>query len=66
MTFETGAQAAGRALGARELEILGIEITNPQLRAALERGGFTPTKMPVPDELGGGTFDAISRVEPLN
>ena len=66
MTFEAQAQAAGKALGAKELEILGIEITNPKLQAVLERGGFTPTTMPVPDELGGGTFDAISRVEPLN
>jgi hypothetical protein len=65
MTFEAKAQAVARALGAKELELLGIEINNPKLRAVLERGGFTPTTMPIPEELGGGTLDAISRVEPV-
>jgi hypothetical protein len=66
LSFEARAQAAARALGARELELLAIEVTNPRLEAVLKRGGFTPTTMPAPDELGGGTFDAIARVEPLN
>lgn len=65
MTFEARAQAAARAVGAKELELLGIEVTNPKLQAVLERGGFTPTTMPVPEEFGGGIFNAISRVEPL-
>lgn len=66
MTFEAAVQAAARALNAKELELLGIEVTNPKLQAVLERGGFTPTTLPVPDELGGGTFNAISRIEPLS
>jgi hypothetical protein len=49
----------------REIELMGIEMTNSGLEAALVRGGFTPTTMPVPEELGGGTFNAISRVEPM-
>jgi hypothetical protein len=44
---------------------MGEEINNPQLRAVLERGGFNPTTLPAPEELGGGTLNAISRVEPV-
>ncbi len=66
LAFESRAQAAARAIGATELELMGVEITNLKLRAALERGGFTKTTLPVPEELGGGTFtDVISRVEPV-
>jgi hypothetical protein len=65
MVFEARAHAAAKALGAKELELLGIEITNPKVQAALERGGFAPTTIPVPEELGGGTFNAISRIEPV-
>jgi hypothetical protein len=64
LTFELRAQVAAKAIGATELELMGIEGTNPKLRAVLELGGFTKTTMPVPEELGGGTFtDVISRVE---
>jgi hypothetical protein len=66
LTFESRAQAAARAIGATELELMGVEVTNLKLRAALERGGFTQTTMAVPEELGGGIFtDVISRVEPV-
>ena len=66
MTFEAKAQAAARALGAKELEILGIAINNPKLRSVLEGGGFTKTTLEVPEELGGGTTnDVISRIEPV-
>jgi hypothetical protein len=63
MTFQARTQAAAKALGAKELELLGIEMTNPEFQAVLERGGFVPTTIPVPEELGGGTFNAISRVD---
>jgi hypothetical protein len=66
LTFESRTQVAAKAIGATEVERMGIEVTNPKLRAVLERGGFTKTTMPVPDELGGGTFtDVISRIEPV-
>lgn len=65
LTFEARARAAANALGAGELELMGIEVTNARLRAVLERGGFTPATMPVPEELGGGTFAVLSRVELL-
>ncbi len=66
LTFESRAQAAAKAIGATELELMGVEVTNPKLRTVLERGGFTKTTMPVPEELGGGMFtDVISRVEPV-
>jgi hypothetical protein len=64
ITFESRARAAAKAVGALELELMGIEITNANLRAALELGGFTATTIPIPEELGGGTStDVISRVE---
>ena len=66
MTFAARAEAAARALGVKELELLAIELTNPKLEATLERGGFAPTTIPVPEELGGGTFNAISRIEAVN
>ena len=66
MTFEARAQDAAKALGAKELELLGIAINNPKLQAALERGGFTPTTIAAPEELGGGIVNAISRVEPVD
>jgi hypothetical protein len=66
MTFEGRSQDAAKAVGVKELELLGIEITSPEIQAVLERGGFTPTTIAVPEELGGGTFNAISRVEPVD
>lgn len=65
MTFEARAQAAARAIGATEVELMGLEMTNDKLRVALEQGGFHATTLPVPEELGGGTFQALSRVEPV-
>jgi hypothetical protein len=66
MTFEARAQDAAKALGVKELELLGIALNNPKLQAALERGGFTPTTIAAPEELGGGIVNAISRVEPVD
>ena len=63
MSFDSQARATAKALGVKEVELLGIEVNNPKLRAVLQRGGFTPTTLEVPDELGGGTFEALSRVE---
>jgi hypothetical protein len=64
--FDRKAPTAARALGAREIEIMGIEVANPWLRDILIRGGFAPTTGSVSEELGGGIFNAISRVEPVN
>jgi hypothetical protein len=66
MTFEAKARAAAKALGANELEVLGVAINNARLKATLEAGGFTKTTLEIPAELGGGTTtDVISRVEPV-
>ena len=62
LSFKAGALEVGKALGANEVELLGIEITNPRLKAILQQRGFSPTTMPVPDTLGGGIFNAISQV----
>jgi hypothetical protein len=63
MTFDARSRSAAIALGVKEVETMGIEVTHLEMRAVLERGGFTPTTFDVPDELGGGTFDALSRVD---
>ncbi len=65
MTLEARASAAARAIGVPAVELLGIEITNPVLRETLEHGGFAPTEIPVPDELGGGIAQALGRVDLL-
>lgn len=65
LLFDIRAQCVARALGVKEIEIMGIEINNPQLEAALIHGGYTRTTGLVPEELGGGTFEALSRVEPV-
>jgi hypothetical protein len=61
--LEAHSQAAARALGVRELELMGIEVRNDRLRRALEQGGFTPTAIEAPEEVGGGYGNALSRVE---
>jgi hypothetical protein len=66
LIFEANARRSARALGAEELEILAIEVTNKTLKAVLEGGGFLPTTMEAPEALGDGTFDAISRIEPVS
>lgn len=65
LRFDSLAQATARTLGLEDVEILGLEITCPRLQAVLERGGFHATTMPVPEELGGGIFQAISRIQAI-
>jgi hypothetical protein len=62
LSFEARSHVAARELGAREVELLGIEINNAQLREVLERGGFTPVTIAVPEELGGGIANAVSKI----
>jgi hypothetical protein len=65
-TFETNSRVAAFSLKMLELELMGIDVYNPLLRAALVNGGFTPTTLEVPEDLGSGFFtDVISRVEEL-
>lgn len=66
LAFDARARAAARAIGAAELELIGVEITNPGLRAVLERSGFMPTVVDVPEELGGGTANALARIDPVD
>ena len=66
LRFEARARVSARALGAGELEVLALELTNESLKTVLENGGFLPTTMDAPDELGNDTFDAISRIESVD
>jgi hypothetical protein len=66
LAFETRSHAAAIALSAREVELLGIEVTNAKLLEVLERGGFTPTFILVAEVLGGGSAKAVSTVFPVN
>lgn len=63
--FRTASQQVARAFGAAELELFGGAIINPRLEALLLRQGFCNATAPVPDELGGGTIDVVTRVFPL-
>lgn len=65
LRFDTRAQDAAEAMGAREIEVLALEITNSQLHDVLLRGGFSYATMPAPEELGGGTFEGLSRIQPV-
>lgn len=66
ISFETRASALAKLFGLQELELMGIEITNSKLREVLVRGGFTPSQLEVPEDLGGGFFsDVLSRIDLL-
>jgi hypothetical protein len=60
--FRAQATTAARALGAKQLELVGAEFTNNPLREMLLRQGFTPGTMEAPAALGGGPMDVVSKV----
>jgi hypothetical protein len=63
--FRSASRSIGKSLGAKELELGGIAIRNPDLRASLMRSGFTEGIAPVPEALGGGTVSTVSKVFPI-
>ncbi len=60
--FRQQSLAVARAFGASELELFGGAIVNPRIEAMLLRQGFIRATEIVPDELGGGTMEILTRV----
>lgn len=56
---------AAKAFRLTELELFGGAIINPRLEAMLLRHGFCRLTAPIPDALGGGTMEILSRVYPV-
>ena len=65
LTFRQRALNAARSFGSSEIELIGLEVRNRELRAALLREGFEAANLPVPPSLGGGTTDAFGKIFPL-
>ncbi len=63
--FRSASTQLARTLGATELELGGIAVTNPNVTATLLRMGFTARTATVPESLGGGTVEVITRVFPV-
>ena len=57
--------ALARALNATELELFGGAVINRHLEALLLRQGFARATDAIPEELGGGTMEILTRVFPL-
>jgi hypothetical protein len=64
-TIRNRSLAAARALGATELEMMGIAVINPKIESLLLRRGFTRTTLTAPERWGGGSVDVLSTLEPL-
>ncbi|MCK9386194.1 MAG: hypothetical protein M0Q15_16410 [Nevskia sp.] len=60
--FINGSNELGRSLGLKSLELQGGSVINRDLANALSSRGFTPKLVPVPDALGGGTQEVLSKV----
>jgi RHS repeat-associated protein len=60
--FRAEAFALGRALGVAEVELVGAEFYNAELRQLLLRHGFTPGVMAAPEAVGGGTMNIVRKV----
>ena len=61
--FRGRARQTARVMGAEELEIQGIAVTNPRVEQMLLRQGFTRQTVEIPEVLGGGgTVELFSKV----
>ena len=63
--FRNPTLALARVLNATELELFGGAVINRQLEALLRRQGFVLAVDTIPDELGGGTMEILTRVFPV-
>lgn len=54
--------AVGQAFAATELEVFGAAIINHRLKAILLRQGFVEKRDHVPEELGGGEMEILSKI----
>ena len=63
--FRAQSLSVAKAFGASEAQIFGGAFINQELEASLLRVGFRPSTGVVPDALGGGTMEILSRVYPI-
>jgi hypothetical protein len=63
--FRDRSQALARAIGVPEVELFGAAIINIRLEALLLRQGFAHQIDRVPDVLGGGEMEVLSKVYAL-
>ncbi len=63
--FRKRSLAVARAFGAARLELFGGAFINPRLEALLLRQGYAQATEAVPEELGGGTIEIVTRVFPV-
>jgi hypothetical protein len=61
--FRRLARQIARVMGAEELELQGIAVTNLRIAQMLLRQGFTRQMVAIPEALGGGgTVEIFSKV----
>jgi hypothetical protein len=63
--FRGAARSLARKLDVTHLELGGIAIYNKDVVEALTRHGFTQKTVAVPEALGGGTTEAVTRRFPV-
>jgi hypothetical protein len=65
LRFRGRCHALAARLGAVELELFGVAVINPKLEQVLLRRGFERRTGDIPDELGGGQAEILTRVFPV-
>jgi hypothetical protein len=63
--FRDQAHRVARAFHADEVELFGAAVINERLEALLLRQGFSRAIVTVPEALGGGSMEILSRVFPV-
>jgi hypothetical protein len=63
--FVGGSNGLAASLGLDSVELQGGSVINPELANALLSRGFVPKVVPVPDALGGGAQEVLSKVVPV-
>jgi len=61
----TRARNLARAVGAKDLELYGSLIINPDIEQMLLRQGYVRARAPLPEELGGGVARVLRKVSPV-
>lgn len=63
--FRGRCQLLATRFGLAELELFGAAVINPKLAGVLLRQGFERQTDAIPDELGGGQVEILTRVFPV-
>ncbi len=65
LPFRSRCQTLASRFGAVELELFGVAVINAKLEQMLLRRGFERRTDDIPDELGGGQAEILTRVFPV-